>query len=71
MAVKMSSVKSSNVSGVGYDVEARELHVTFANGSTYVYSGVDETTYRNLLESDSPGAFVHRNVRDRFTFRKE
>lgn len=68
---QMQPVKSSNLSYIGYDAEAKELHVTFAQGGTYIYSGVDATTYQNMLESESPGGFLHRNIRDRYPHRRE
>lgn len=67
----MNPVNSSNISSVGYDEETGEMRVTFAKGGTYVYAGVDQATYQNMLDSDSPGSFLHRNIRDRYLSRKE
>jgi len=69
--VKMSPLRSSNIESVGYDAGSHELHGTFKGGINYVYQGVDEITHQNFIESDSPGAFLHRNIKDRFNFRKE
>lgn len=63
--------KSSNINAVGYDHDARELHVEFKNGSRYAYKGVAPDHVERLVTSDSPGAYFSANVRrGDFPFRK-
>src|SRR5262245_35829993 len=55
--VEMVFVISSVLQAVGFDAERGALHVRFRNGSTYVYSGVPERVYRELLQPGSKGGF--------------
>jgi len=61
-------MNSSNIGPVEYDVAKREMIVTFRSGETYVYTGVDNAVYHELLESPSPGGFFHRNIRERYPY---
>ncbi len=63
-------MKSSNISQVNYDAATKELTVTFRGGESYVYSSVDEATYKAMMESPSQGQFFYRNIRDRFQYRR-
>ena len=51
--MEMQSVKSSNVSAVGYDEENKTLTVEFRSGGIYQYAGVPPEMYADLLEADS------------------
>ena len=49
-------VDSSSVEAIGYDSGSLELHVRFLkSGETYVYYGVEEWRYQELMQSDSKG----------------
>lgn len=61
---------SSNVASAGYDPDTRELHVTFHSGATYVYEGVPESTYHDLLSTDSVGGFLNRTIKPRHKARR-
>ncbi len=69
-AVKMEATGSSAVSHMGYDREAKELHLRFANGATHVYEGVEAEVYAHAKNASSVGAFVNRNIRDVYSSRK-
>ena len=57
------SVDSDNVSSVGYDKSTTTLEVEFNSGGLYQYHGVPETEYYNLINSDSVGSYLHRNIK--------
>ena len=67
-------VGSSNVGSVGYDEEAKELHVQFLNGGHYKYLQVPLTVYTALLAvksaGESVGSFVAKNVKPKFAYQK-
>lgn len=67
---EMHYVDSSNVEAIGYDPEARELHVSFIGSGTYVYYGVEEWVFREFMSADSKGRYHHQNIRDRYDFQK-
>lgn len=66
MAIEMTPVSSSNVSGFGYDSSNKTLAVQFSSGSTYHYSNVPEEVYVAFREADSKGSFFAREVRAKF-----
>lgn len=66
--LEMRSVFSSHVNQVGYDAETAELHVTYSNGKTAVYRGVDPKVAGGVMSAASIGMALHETVRGRFDF---
>jgi len=63
-------VFSSNVQTVAYDSDTFELVVTFQNGSSYAYSGVDEGTAIALSKAPSVGGMLNAEIKGRYPHRK-
>lgn len=61
---------SSNIASAGYDAEAQLLEVEFSNGGVYTYQGVEPEVYAGLMEADSPGSYLHRNIKFRYAYTK-
>ncbi len=59
-------VKSSNISGVGYDPKTRLLELEFSNGRTYQFTDVPLDTYAQLMDAPSKGKFFFSHIRSRF-----
>lgn len=68
--VDMQYVDSSNLEQVGYDTAASELYVVFKDGSGYIYSGVPEHVFEQLLEAPSKGSFLNREVKNKYDYRR-
>ncbi len=68
---EMQYVVSSNVDQVGYDMDQSELYVQFIDGGLYVYTGVPETTFEQLLLAPSVGSYLNLYVKNSFPYRKE
>jgi hypothetical protein len=51
--MKISPVKSSNITGLGYDRATGEMHVRFAVGGTYVHKGVTIAQYADFSNAKS------------------
>ena len=69
--VEMNYVESSNVEQVGYDVDAMELHIKFKSSeAVYVYLNVSQEVYDGLLNADSIGSYLHREVKSTYDFEK-
>ncbi len=66
----MPALVSSNLAFADYDVETRDLAITFHSGKTYSYSGVDQVTYDDLIASNSPGSYFARQIKGRFPERR-
>lgn len=56
-------VTSSNVESVGYDDDSFTLEIVFRNGSIYQYFDVPRSVYDMMLQADSPGRFLHEQIR--------
>lgn len=62
----MISVKSSNISKIGYNDKLGALLVEFSSGSVYEYNGVNKQLYEELMQSDSKGKYFSQCIRNRF-----
>lgn len=67
----MTFVDSSNVEAIGFDPIGQELYVQFRSGRTYVYIDVPEATYDELMNSDSKGSYISREIRPNYQWRDE
>lgn len=65
-----TSVKSSNLVSVGFDLTNNTLEIEFKDGGVYVYKDVSAIVYQQLIDSPSVGAFFMAHVRDKYTFEK-
>ena len=62
----MTPVTSSFVEAVGYDPEARELHVRLAGGRGYRYLGVPASVFEEFLAAPSKGTFFNGRVKHNY-----
>ncbi|MNI32753.1 hypothetical protein D3C87_850630 [compost metagenome] len=63
-------VSSSNIESVGYDAENECVYVKYINQSIYVYKGVSQTEYDNLLYAPSVGSYMHRNFKNVYPYER-
>ena len=73
------SVKSSNISQVGYDenykltINSRPLailRVVFTSGFVYDYYNVPKDVYEALINAESIGKYFHANIKNDYEFEK-
>lgn len=65
----MIPVESSSISEVGYDPETAELQVRFKRSpKVYVYQGVSQEVFDQLMASPSKGGFVNREIKSVYPF---
>lgn len=68
---EMIFVDSSNIEAIGYDAGSLELHVRFLkSGEIYVYYGVEEWRYQELMQSNSKGAYLNANIKRNYQYGK-
>ena len=65
---KFRKVESSNVESVLH--EGDTLTIRYRDGSVYNYSDVPEKKFNRLVNSRSPGNFVHTKIKDRHDYRR-
>jgi hypothetical protein len=66
---KYIEVDSSNIHSVYYDKEG-VLRVRFNSGPVYAYKDVPQRKVERLIRSRSPGTFLHKNIVNKYNFRK-
>jgi len=66
LTIAIQPVKSTNVSGIGYDAPSGTLEVHFANGGKYRYTGVTQEVFDGFLKAPSPGGYFASVVRGKF-----
>ena len=66
--MNLISVTSSNIVAIGYENGTLEVH--FHNNSAYHYFNVPENIFRAFLNAPSKGKFLHRNIKDKYSYSK-
>lgn len=59
------AVDSSHVVSVGYDEGTLEVEF---NSGIYCYYDVPEYIFEELIASDSKGSYLHRNVKNSYSY---
>ena len=68
--ITIISVSSYNVHSVGYDKQNQLVYVRFHTPSLYVYEGVVESEFENLLRASSCGSYIHRKFKNVYPCRR-
>lgn len=66
--MEFTAVVSSNINGVAYDKEARQMYVEFSGGLKYKYSGMSPDTYEDFLDAPSKGEFFAQNIKGQYPY---
>jgi hypothetical protein len=69
--MQLTPVSSSSIDAIGYDPEARTLHVRFASGHTYSYAGVEPEDHHALTAAKSIGAHFAKHIRPTYKGEKQ
>jgi len=69
--IEITTVKSSNISGVGYNEEEQMLKVVFKNKTAYFYFDVPKNVYEEFMLAGSKGKYFYSNIRNVFKYSKE
>lgn len=64
--MQMIPVRSSAISAVGYDPEARHMAIQFTSGRTYTFCRVHPNVYEGLMAASSKGNYYDQHVRERY-----
>ena len=67
---KMIAVESSHIDAIGYDEGKKELAVEFSSGMLYCYEGVPLQVWKELKGASSKGAYLHKNIKGVYEYRK-
>lgn len=61
---------SSMIQSIYYSASQQALQVTFKNGSTGTYTGVDAETAGGFTRADSAGKYLNGFIKNQFQFQK-
>jgi hypothetical protein len=61
---------STTLAAAAYGDSNCQLELEFVDGRRYVYSGVPESLYRDLLSAVSKGTFFNEHIRGHFPYAK-
>ena len=61
-------LRSSIIRDIDYDDSRSKLYITFVSGKTYVYDGVPQATYQDLVSAASKGEFFNERIKGRYSF---
>ncbi len=62
------SVKSSNITSIGYDEDSGTLEMEFHGGAVYQYFDVPFIVYDGLMEADSHGKYLAKHIKGQYRF---
>ena len=64
------SVKSSNISSIGYDAKSQTLEVEFRSGGIYQYFKVPVSIYNGLMKAPSHGSYFQQHIKDNYRWKE-
>jgi hypothetical protein len=64
--VKMTPVEAETFVAIGYAAAARQLYITFRNGTTLAYNNVPGFRFEGLSAAPRPEAYFKTFIRDVF-----
>ena len=65
-----TSVSSSNIASIGYDVNSLTLEIEFLNGGAYQYFDVPQHLYEGLMNASSHGQYLAQNIKGVYRYSK-
>ncbi|MCG2694462.1 KTSC domain-containing protein [Candidatus Parcubacteria bacterium] len=68
--MERTSVNSSNIRSVGYDLKSAVLEVEFTSGDIYQYFDFPEHLHQQFLKAPSYGQFLNDNIRYNYRYKK-
>ncbi|CAM3962872.1 KTSC domain-containing protein [Flavobacterium cucumis] len=60
------SVRSSNISSIGYDEKNEILEIEFLSGGIYQYLDVPNYVFEELMDAESQGKYFNAYVKDNY-----
>lgn len=67
MSIKVVKFKDSSfIKNLSWDSDSESLFVAFNSGTTWVYHGVPESVYHDLLKASSIGSYFNKMIRDNY-----
>ena len=68
--MKFIPVESGMILGVRYDDKTQDMDVVFRTGEKYRYKNVPRPEYEGLLEAESHGKYMRKNILGHYEFER-
>lgn len=65
---KYAPENSSNINLATYDVERKLLLIDFKSGKPYIYVGVEQNVFDDLIKAESAGKFLNASIKGNYEF---
>jgi hypothetical protein len=65
-----TTVQSSNIRSIGYDMENETLEIQFNDGSIYHYFEVPLYEYDGIMEASSHGKYLAQHIKDSYRYER-
>lgn len=66
--MKRTTVKSSNIASIGYDMENEILEIEFKSRKIYKYFEVPIYEYEGIMEADSHGGYLAKHIKEVYRY---
>ena len=63
-------IDGSMLTRARFDEDARKMVIQFKNGAMYEYNDIDEDDFQAMVNSPSPGAYFHENIKGNYDDRR-
>lgn len=66
----ISEYSSANIKKAVYNINEKNLKITFASNAVYSYEGVPHEIFSAFDNSESQGVYFNKNIAKNFTYKK-
>lgn len=66
--MKRTTVRSSNLASVGYDILSAVLEIEFNSGAVYMYERVPQRVYKELMAAPSHGKYFAQHIKNKYPY---
>ena len=71
LTMELTSVKSSQISSIGYSDEHKVLAIEFIrNDALYYYADVEKEVFERMLEAESVGRFLGSEIKGKYEYER-
>lgn len=64
-------VESSNIAGISYNKETKEVNILFIGGAIYTYKEVSVEAFQDLYKANSIGSHLNQNFVKHYSYEKK
>ncbi len=70
LKIKLLPVVATTIKRMGYDTSTQTMAIEFKSDTLYHYYNVPKQVYLDMLNSESIGSFLAKEIKDKYKFEK-